>query len=334
MGRDREIAKVTKYLAGCAAGMWMITAPAAAAEFRALSSWDQSYLPRTALFEKLLKNIESASKGDIKFRISGPETVPPFEQLQPAGSNVFQILFTHGAYHFGTTPYLVAIEGLSGDLAKWRSAGLKDQVEKHYQRFGLKLLALPQVPEGSAYNIMLKAPVGPSGDLQGRKIRATQTYAGVLSMLGASPVNLPPAEIYPSLEKGVVDGAAWPVIGPLGYRWYEVAKHVLRPSFGVVVHPVFVSTAGWNSLSEAQRKVMEEEARKIEDEWYGEWPKLAKVEQDGLLSKGAQLTEIGATQKDKLSNAWTTGVLDFTLPRNPKDIGELRDFAKNKGLLQ
>ena len=208
MGRDREIAKVTKYLAGCAAGMWMITAPAAAAEFRALSSWDQSYLPRTALFEKLLKNIENASKGDIKFRISGPETVPPFEQLQPAGSNVFQILFTHGAYHFGTTPYLVAIEGLSGDLAKWRSAGLKDQVEKHYQRFGLKLLALPQVPEGSAYNIMLKAPVGPSGDLQGRKIRATQTYAGVLSMLGASPVNLPPAEIYPSLEKGVVDGAA------------------------------------------------------------------------------------------------------------------------------
>ena len=96
------------------------------------------------------------------------------------------------------------------------SAGIKEQVDKHYQRFGLKLLVLPQVPEGSAYNIILKAPVGPSGDLQGRKIRATQSYAGVLSMLGASPVNLPPAEIYPSLEKGVVDGAAWPVIGPLG----------------------------------------------------------------------------------------------------------------------
>ncbi len=46
------------------------------------------------------------------------------------------------------------------------------------------------------------------------------------------------------------------------------------------------------------------------------------------------MTEIGAAQKAKLAEAWTTGVLDFTMPRNPKDIGELREFAKSKGLLQ
>jgi TRAP-type transport system periplasmic protein len=324
----------TKLLIALAAGCSLHAAPLAAVEFRALSSWDQSYLPRTVLFEKFLKNVEAASNGDMKFRVSGPETVPPFEQLQPAGSNVFQFLFTHGAYHFGTTPYLVAVEGLTGDLAKWRAAGIKEQVDKQYQKYGLKLIVFPQVPEGSAYNIILKAPVGPLGDLQGRKIRATQSYAGVLSMLGASPVNLPPAEIYPSLEKGVVDGAAWPVIGPLGYRWYEVAKHVMRPSFGVVVHSMFVNLNAWNGLTDAQRKLINDEALKMEDAWYVEWPKIAKEEQDALLAKGAQLTEIGAAQKAKLSDAWTAGVLDFTMPRNPKDIGELRDFAKNKGLLK
>ncbi len=323
-----------KPIIGLAAGLSILASPASAVELRALSSWDQSYVPRTALFDKFLKNVETASKGDIKFRVSGPETVPAFEQLQPTGSNVFQVLFSHGAYHFGTTPYLVAIEGLSGDLAKWREAGIKDLVNKHYQRFGVRVLALPQVPEGSSYNIMLKAPVGAQGDLQGRKIRATQTYAGVLSMLGASPVNLPPAEIYPSLEKGVVDGAAWPVIGPLGYRWYEVAKYVLRPSFGVVVNSILMSTAGWNSLSEGQRKILDDEARKIEDAWYVDWLKLAKEEEDALLAKGAQLTEMGPTQKAKLSDAWTAGVLEFTLSRNQKDIGELRDLAKSKGLLK
>jgi TRAP-type transport system periplasmic protein len=325
---------LTRLLSASVVALALATGPLSAAEFRALSSWDQSYLPRTVLFEKFLKNVEAASNGDMKFRVSGPETVPPFEQLQPAGSNVFQFLFTHGAYHFGTTPYLVAVEGLTGDLAKWRAAGIKEQVDKQYQKYGLKLIVFPQVPEGSAYNIILKAPVGPLGDLQGRKIRATQSYAGVLSMLGASPVNLPPAEIYPSLEKGVVDGAAWPVIGPLGYRWYEVAKHVMRPSFGVVVHSMFVNLNAWNGLTDAQRKLINDEALKMEDAWYVEWPKIAKEEQDALLAKGAQLTEIGAAQKAKLSDAWTAGVLDFTMPRNPKDIGELRDFAKNKGLLK
>lgn len=315
-------------------GLSICAIPALAVELRALSSWDQSYLPRAELFEKFLKSVENTSKGDIKFRISGPETVPPFEQLQPTGSNVFQILFTHGAYHFGTTPYLVALEGLTGDLGKWREAGIREQVDRHYQKFGVKILALPSVPEGSAYNIILKAPVTASGDLQGRKIRATQSYAGVLAMLGASPVNLPPAEIYPSLEKSVVDGAAWPVIGPLGYKWYEVAKHVLRPSFGVVVQPIFVNLTAWNSLTDSQRKILEDEARKIEDTWFAEWPRLAKAEQDGLVARGAQITEMGAAQKEKLASSWTAGVIEFTLPRNPKDIGELRDFAKSKGLLR
>jgi TRAP-type mannitol/chloroaromatic compound transport system substrate-binding protein len=317
------------------AAVWSLAAgPASAVEFRALSSWDQSYVPRAALFEQFLKNVETASKGDMKFNLSGPETVPPFEQLQPTGSNVFQFLFSHGAYHFGTTPYLIAVEGLSGDLAKWRQAGIKDQVDKHYQRFGLKLIMLPQVPEGSAYNIILRAPIGPSGDLQGRKIRATQSYAGILSMLGASPVNLPPAEIYTSLEKGVVDGAGWPVIGPLGYRWYEVAKYIMRPSFGVVIHSVFMNLNAWNGLSDAQRKLLDAEAIKMEDAWYVEWGKIAGAEQEALVGKGAQLTEIGPAQKAKLADAWTTGVLDFTMPRNPKDIGELREFAKSKGLLR
>jgi len=275
---------LTRLLCGSVAALSLslATGPLSAAEFRALSSWDQSYVPRTALFEKFLKNVEVASKGDMKFNVSGPETVPPFEQLQPAGSNVFQFLFSHGAYHFGTTPYLVAVEGLSGDLAKWRAAGIKEQIDKHYQRFGLKYLVMPLVPEGSAYNVMLKAPVGPSGDLQGRKIRATQTYAGVLSMLGASPVNLPPAEIYPSLEKGVVDGAAWPVIGPLGYRWYEVAKYVMRPSFGVVINSVFVNLGAWNGLSEAQRKLLKIDSRAFEKEWQaaGNWTLLALPRSD------------------------------------------------------
>ncbi len=329
--------KVSGVLLGLAAiGAVAVTASsqARAAEFRAVSSWDQSYAPRTVLFEKYLKNVEAASGGEMKFIVNGPETVPPFEQLQPVGANVFQILFTHGAYHFGTTPYLVAVEGLRGDLAAWRRAGIKEHVDKHYARFGLKLIAMPQTPEGSAYNILLRAPVGPSGDLNGRKIRATQSYASTLAMLGASPVVLPPSEIYTSLEKGVVDGAAWPVIGALGYRWYEVAKNLLRPSFGVVVHPIFMSQAAWNGLSPAQRKIFEDEALKIENEWFEEWPRLAKQEQDALLAKGAQVTELGSAQKEKLADSWSNGVIAFTMPKNPKEIGALVELAKANALLK
>ena len=199
----------------------------------------------------------------------------------------------------------------------------------------MKVLALPQVPEGSAYNIMLKAPVGSQGDLQGRKIRATQTYAGVLSMLGASPVNLPPAEIYPSLEKGVVDGAAWPVIGPLGYRWYEVAKYILRPSFGVVVNSILMSTAGWNS---PDRRSAQDLGRRSAQGRGCMVCGLAETRQGRRrcpAGEGRAADRDGSDAEGKgCRTPGPAGVLEFTLSRNQKDISELRDLAKSKGLLK
>lgn len=303
-----------------------------AVELRVLSSWDQSYPPRPKLLEVYLKNVETASKGDITFKISGPETVPPFEQLQPVSAGVFQILFTHGAYHTGQNPYLLAVEALGGDLTKWRDAGVRAEIDKHYARSNLKLLALAQSPEGSAYHIVLRQPVGPSGDLAGRKIRGTQTYSGAFAALGASPVVLPPSEIYSALEKGVVDGAAWPVLGVLDYRWYEVAKYITRPTFGTVVYPIFMNLAAWNKLTEPQQKLMLDEGRKVEDMWFTEWVKLADAEAKELQARGAQITNLGDDKKGKLNKALADTLFQLAEKTNAKDTGELLDFAKSKGL--
>ena len=228
-------------LAALAIGLMLTPAAASALELRVLSSWDQSYPPRPKLLGVFLKNVETASKGDITFKVSGPETVPPFEQLQPVSAGVFQMLFTQGAYHAGQIPVMLATEAFSGDLKKWREAGVREEVDKYYQRKGLKVIALPQTPPGTAFQIMLRQPVGPAGDLHGRKIRGTQTYGGAFAMLGASPVVLPPSEIYTALEKGVVDGAAWPAAGVRDYRWNEVAKYLMRPRFGSAAYFLFVN---------------------------------------------------------------------------------------------
>jgi TRAP-type C4-dicarboxylate transport system substrate-binding protein len=329
---SQEIEMQRRSLVAAFLALLMLPAAAFGAEFRVLSSWDQSYPVRPKMLEVYLKNVETASNGDMKFIISGPETVPPFEQLQPVGSGVFQILFTHGAYHIGQTPYLLAVEALGGDLKKWRDAGVRELIDKHYQKFGLKLVALGQTPEQSALQIILRQPVGPSGDLKGRKLRGTQTFAGVFAALGASPVVLPASEIYSSLEKGVVDGAGWPVLGVLDYRWYEVAKYIARPTFGMLTYPIFFNLNAWNKLTDPQRKILLDEGRKIEDLFYVEWTKLADEEAAKLMQNGAQITNIGGDRKDQLNKALVDTLFQLGMQYNPKDIGELREFAKTKGL--
>ena len=302
------------------------------AQYRVLSSWDQTYPVRPKFMEPFLKNVETASKGEITFIISGPETVPPFEQLQPVSSGVFQLLLTHGAYHIGQTPYLLAVEALRGDLNKWREAGVREMIDNHYQKFGLKLVALGQTPERSALQIILRQPIGPSGDLQGRKIRGTQTFTGVFSFLGASPVVLPPSEIYTSLEKGVVDGAGWPVLGVLDYRWYEVAKYLVRPTFGMLTYPIFFNLDAWKKLPDQQKQIFLDEGRKAEDGFFPEWTKLAEDEATTLAERGVQTTQVGADKKDGLNKALVDTLFQLGMQYNAKDVGELRDFAKAKGL--
>jgi TRAP-type C4-dicarboxylate transport system substrate-binding protein len=298
-----------------------------AQQFRMLSSWDKNYANNPVVLDPFMQSIEAASNGRMKFTVSGPETVPPFEQLEPLASGAFDFLFTAGSYHFGTTPLLSAMGALEGDVATVQASGILDELNKYYEKMGVKVIALPITPNGG-YHIILKQPVGPSGDLQGRKIRGTPAYASVIKMLGGAMTVLPPAEIYTSLEKGVADGAAWPVTGALSFRWNEVAKYLLRPAFGVETAPILMNLNTWNKLSEADRAIIQQAGRKVENLFYKEIVRMWHDEETELFAKGVTVTTMGDTQKGKLQDAWSTGVWELAAAKQPAEIEAVHQFAR------
>jgi len=308
-----------------------LTCGAQAADIRFLASWDKTNPAIGTVAEPFTKGVEAATKGSLKFIISGPETVPPFEQLQPATTGVFQMLFTHGIYHYGTTGMAVPMDATRGSVEARRNSGLYDVIDRHYQKLGLKLVALP-ISATRGYHIVLRAPVSPDGDLKGRKIRGTPSYHTVIGMLGASPVVLPGGEVYSALEKGVVDGAAWPASGVLPMRWYEVAKYMLRPSFGLNHYLILANLNAWNRLSEAERKAMLDEGRKVEEIWFNAYDKMVQDEEAELLKRGMQITEMGAEQKAKLQAAWAAAQWDLAEKKNGQEAKDLRALLKSKGL--
>ena len=308
-----------------------LASSAQAADIRMLSSWDKTNPAVVVLADSFVKGVETATNGKTKFVMSGPETVPPFEQLQPAATGVFQMLFTHGIYHYGTSGLAVGMDAVRGDLEARRKSGLVEAIDKHYQKLGLKLVALP-ISATKGYHIVLRAPVGPAGDLQGRKIRGTPSYHTVIGMLGASPVVLPGGEVYSALEKGVVDGAAWPASGVLGMRWYEVAKYMLRPSFGLSHYLFLMNLNAWNRLTDAERNILLAEGRKAEEIWFKEYDRMVQEEEAALIQRGMQITEMGAEQKAKVQPAWAQAQWDLAEKKNGQEAKDLRELLKRQGL--
>jgi TRAP-type mannitol/chloroaromatic compound transport system substrate-binding protein len=306
------------------------TGAAGADSLRMLTSWDSTYLPTVHMAQRYADELKRASDGGLFVIVSGPETVPPFEQFQPIQVGLFDLLFTHGAYHSGNTGIGMALDAIEADPASRRESGIWDETDRHYQRHGLKLIALPTNPEG--YQIILREPVGGGGGLEGRKIRGTPVYHAFLESLGASPVVLPGNQIYTSLEKGVIDGAAWPVIGALDFHWYEVADYLLRPSFGNTTHLLLFNLDKWNGLPADQQKILLDVGRDLERDAYERFKTLSRREETSLAAKGMQFTRLGEAQRTRVPQTWADGVWRIVVDKNGA-VGEaLRAFARDKGM--
>ena len=214
-----------------------------------LSSWDRSNGAAYEAVEWFQGEVKKASGGKLEIDIKGPETVPPFQQIQPVSAGVFDMLFTHGVYHAGSKGLTLVADAIEPDLEKRRSAGVIDYLDKYYQKHNRLTMVGLSIMGTNGYAFVSRDALSPDGDFKGKKIRATQSYFGVIKMMNGTPVVIPGPEVYSALEKGVVDGAVWPASGIYTMKWHEVAKYRLRPSFGTSNEPFFYNMAAWAKLS-------------------------------------------------------------------------------------
>ena len=270
------------------------------------------------------------SGGEITSVVSGPETFPPFEQLDPVSRGVMDMLFTNGAYHYNDTAVAMSLDSLVGGPDKLRESGIWNFVDDHYQERGLKLIAV--LYDMNGYAIMLREALDPDNGLQGRRIRGTPIYHTVIKALGASPVVLSASDIYPALERGVVDGAAWPTVGPVGMRLYEVADYMMRPSFGQVGHEVFMGLDRWNSLDEETRDLISSVAEEYEKEAVEKFNEIVAIEESTLETKGVIITELNEKQQSQVDKAWFQGAMDLAQTQTPEAVKRIRDLAADAGM--
>jgi len=307
-------------------------ATANAAELRLLSSFNSTQKPTYAVLEQYLANVANIGGDAVKIRVSGPEVVPIFEQLQPVVSGVFDMLYTHPVFHAGEGGLALTVDAIDIDPIARRKAGVWDYVDGFYQKtHGLKMVAMMSVCM-SGYHLFTKESLSEAGDLAGRKVRGTPTYHGVIRALGAEPVVLPGSQIYSALQKGVVEGAGWPAAGMVSMKHYEVAKYRLRPTFGVATQPVFVNLAAWNKLSAAEQAVLLDAGEKTELQmpWIGN---AIQAEEDAALDKlGVAVVQLSPAMGAKVQDAFVESIWELGAKCCGDAAGELRDIAKTAGL--
>lgn len=127
----------------------------------------------------------------------------------------------------------------------------------------LGFLGLTYYNSGARNFYTVNKPVETVEDLKGLKIRVLQSPTAIrmTELLGATPVAMGQAEVYTSLQQGVLDGAENNEFALTIARHAEVAKHYSEDGHSRIPDILLIGTAAMDRLTEEQRTAVTEAAK-------------------------------------------------------------------------
>ena len=257
--------KFAKVAAAGAAGS-VIGAPAIAQsspeiKWRWVSSFPKTFQSSWPMFQAFASRVGELTDGKFQIQLFGPgEIVAPLAVLDAVQNGTVEAGFTAPFFNFGKDPtfaFGTAIPfGLNTrQMTAWIHAGggLKLLNEFH-ARYGVHYV--PMGLTGAQMGGWYRKEIRTVDDLKGLKMRISGLGGQVLQRLGVVPQQLPASDVYPALERGVLDAVEY--TNPLDDETlglHKVAKYYYTPGWweGGLQVGHFISKQKWEALPERYR---------------------------------------------------------------------------------
>ena len=140
-------------------------------------------------------------------------------------------------------------------------------------------------------------------DWKGQKMRLAGRWQSTLGkQWGASPIFMPPNELYLALQRGVIDGymLIWDII--YGLKLFEVAPYNVDTGFSNNAEVVTMNLKKWNQLTPADQKIFNQVRNEIKPWTYKETLKHYERLQKDIIAKGGKIHHLTAEEKSLYLN--------------------------------
>jgi TRAP-type transport system periplasmic protein len=228
---------------------------------RAVSGFNEgTYFNR--MFDRWVQKVNAEGKGLVQINfIGGPKAIPTFEQGNALRNGVVDLANTTTSFTASVIPEGLSLNYTDFTMAELRKNGTMEFLNTLFLDKGLYYYA--RTGEGIQYYIYSTKRID-KADLSGLKLRIAPIYRDFFAKQGASVVQMAPGEVFTGLERGVVDGYGWPLIGIFDLGWHEKTKFRLEPGFYAIELGIQFSAATWRKLNPQQRAFLEKQAEWLE----------------------------------------------------------------------
>lgn len=243
----------------------IVRAQAGPATWRMVTSWAKGLPGPGVSADRLAQRITAMSGGRLRVEVfAAGHLVPAFGVLDAVSSGVAEMGHTASFFWDGQLPgaafFTTAPFGM-GPLAHqtWIEHRGGQQVwDELYRPRGVRGLLAGNT--GPSMGGWFRKPVESLKDLAGLRIRVQGMGGEVYAALGATPQSIPPADIYPALERGAIDAVE--ILAPvndLPLGLHRIAPHYYMPGFNKPngAGEALISLAAFEKLPADLQRVVE-----------------------------------------------------------------------------
>ena len=319
---------------------------AAAQEFSfTFQSSDPAGNPNFVFQQGWAELMAEKSEGRVKIDLLPVGSVVEYnETLDAVAAGILDGQICDSSYWAGKDPAFGLIAnpvGAWSDPAQMidfvENGGGKELMQEMLNSYGLHFIGV-STPGLEAF--VSRVPLDGVDDLKGVKMRSPEgPIANVFAAAGASPVNLPSAEVFTALDKGVVDAADYSVFSVNQAQGLnDIAPHPVYPGFhSLPLVEVSMNAAKWDALPDDLKAMMEETVKEFQQTQLegNREADLAAVEEakaggkitvhDWPAEERAKFRALGVAEWEKIATQ---------SPMSQKVFDTLTAYLKDKDLLQ
>ncbi len=180
-------------------------------------------------------------------------------------SGVAEMGHTWVGYDWGKDKTAVLFGGYAGSFDSERmlhwlyeDSGVDLWRKWRKEKFGL--IGMPLYIRTAEAFLHSHKPVRSLADLKGLKIRTAGAWLEISEQLGASPLTSAGGDVYPMLERKVIDATEWGTLYEnILPGFHRVAKYIIIPGVHQPTAPfeLLINEKAWQSLSEHDQKLIE-----------------------------------------------------------------------------
>ena len=206
-------------------------------EWSCVTSWPPKFPGLGIAVDNLAERIEAASNGRLKIKVyGGGELVPAFEAFDAVSRGAVEMGHDASYYHkgkveaaqlFTAIPFGLSYLELNGWL--YYGGGLELWREL-YAPFNI--VPFPCGNTGVQMGGWFNREINSVEDLKGLKMRIPGLGGEVIKRAGGTPITMPGAEIFTSLQTGAIDATEW--VGPyndVSFGLHKAARYYYYPGW-------------------------------------------------------------------------------------------------------